>query len=91
LASVLILKLIEEPTLTLMSEENPWIVGSPDPEMSHTEGSVPGLLFSQTIGFEPVPHGVAAWTVDGAAATSAAEHIRTSVVTIEVTDRGRRR
>src|SRR5450756_3037041 len=45
---------------------------SPAPLMSHTDGSVPALLFSQTIGLLPGPHGslTAAAAVDTPAATA---------------------
>jgi hypothetical protein len=89
LALVLILKSIDDPTLTLTSEEKPWIDGSPAPAMSQTEGSVPGLLFSQTIGFEPLPHGVTAWTGWGFNARSV-EHTKARVVTMAVTNTARR-
>src|SRR5580765_1778842 len=41
----------------LMVVAKPWMSESPAPSMSHSEGSVPGLLFSQATGFPPGPQG----------------------------------
>src|SRR5438105_3907917 len=51
LAAVLTLKLIAPPLLTDMSVANPWMLGSPEPLMSHVFCGVPGFWFSQTMAF----------------------------------------
>ena len=73
LAGVLILNPMVPPTFTLMSVENPWMVESPEPLMSHTEGSVPGRAFSHTTGFAVALQSLAAcagWDAVTAAHTS---------------------
>src|SRR4051812_3951927 len=47
------------PTFALMSVVKPWIVASPEPSTSQTLDGVPGLEFSQTIGFVGAAHGSA--------------------------------
>src|SRR3954447_5848532 len=50
LAGVVTLNEIALPLLTLMSVEKPWIVASPDPDTSHSDGGLPGCWFSAGIG-----------------------------------------
>ena len=52
-ASVLILKLMVWPALTLISVAKPWILGSPAPAplISQLESGVPGKQFSASIAF----------------------------------------
>src|SRR5437764_6678407 len=76
-ASVLILKLIWPPMLTLMSVAKPWISWSPAPETSHCEGGEPDLLFSQTIGLAGAAQGSVAAAPLGVI-TTAAPAIRTA-------------
>src|SRR4029453_10008011 len=56
------------PALTLMAVANPWMLLSPAPTMSHSEGGLPGFEFSQAIGFTTGLQGwaaVAAGAVNG--------------------------
>src|SRR4051794_34490561 len=66
-ASVLTLNWIVCPAFTLMSVPKPWIEGSPSPSMSHSDGGLPGLLFSQAITWTGAAHGSLAARADGAA------------------------
>src|SRR3954447_1760156 len=50
LAGVVTLNEIALPLLTLMSVEKPWIVASPDPDTSHSDGGLPASRFSAGIG-----------------------------------------
>src|SRR5438552_4128033 len=45
------------PWLTLMSLENPWMLGSPAPLISHSVAGFPGLQFSATMLLAGAPHG----------------------------------
>jgi hypothetical protein len=49
-----------------MSVENPWIVGSPLPLMSHSVDGFPGLQFSAMIVFRGAAHGSAGAAVGAA-------------------------
>ncbi|WBB95758.1 MULTISPECIES: hypothetical protein [unclassified Solwaraspora] len=72
------LKPICSPAFTLIEVAKPWIVGSPTPEMSHTELGVPDLLFSQAITLIGGAHG----SVDADAAGIAI--IRVAIMTMAV-------
>src|SRR5450830_498740 len=85
LAFVSTLKPMLEPTLTEMSVANPWIEASPAPEMSHTDGSVPVLEFSHTMGLPPTAHGSAA--LAGLANTATSEDTASASVAPIATER----
>src|SRR3982751_3055336 len=58
------LKWAVSPLLYEMSDANPWMLGSPDPEMSHWELGLPGFVFSQATAFViGTSHGAASATV----------------------------
>src|SRR5689334_20371311 len=59
-AMVDILNLTVSPTLTLISVAKPWIVELPAPAMAQILLEVPGLEFSQAIGFTTGAQGSAA-------------------------------
>ncbi len=88
--AALILNLTVEPGLTLIAVAKPWMLSLPAREMSHSVGSLPGLLFSHAIAL-PVEHGSLAAdadetetvvnpTADNIAATTTPMRRRRSVV-----------
>ncbi len=77
-ADVSILNDSVSPTFTLMSVANPWIDGSPDPEMSHTDSGVPGLEFSHAITLTGGVQGSAAEADPEDSGTRAATRVRTT-------------
>ncbi|MDI2023247.1 hypothetical protein PJL18_03795 [Paenarthrobacter nicotinovorans] len=74
-----ILKRMGCPALTLISVEKPWIVSSPAPSMSHSEGGLPGLEFSHATAFTMGSQGPAATAAGAVRGSNAATIASTKV------------